>query len=306
MMPMRLENWSAEDLEVYCAGPFLTTDRQTATKRWLEMSARVPDPELEGRKALSGREPSTIQSFRKQTELFANYRGTNPLDSELPQRGRRKMHSGKRAAHAEVRSMGDDFLHVAMSRYDDKSLSDNYLINEKTGRPEGRYLIEYKWSQAPEVCAAHRRPVANGRRKYCSDECAREGANAAKRALYKRRFGKWPADERGWYIQTWPPVIKPRSKALSLPPGQRPAFEPRFGGGVDVTGNTSVALALYGDTIIPLTRNGQIVAVTSPRLLFYSARSIPRPDAGLTRQLTLKNTYPNVWKITPTNGRLAC
>ncbi|SKS04712.1 Uncharacterised protein [Mycobacteroides abscessus subsp. abscessus] len=295
---MRLENWSGEDLEVYCAGPFLTTDRQTATKRWLEMSSRVPDPVLEGRKALSGREPSTA--------LLANYRGPNPLDSELPKRGRRKLHSGKRTAHAEVRSMGDDFLHVARSRYDDKSLSDNYLINEKTGKPEGRYRIEYKWSQAPDVCAVHRRPVAEGRRKYCSDECAREGANAAKRALYRRRFGKWPADERGWYIQSWPPVIKPRSKALPLPPGQRPEFEPKFPSGADVTGNTSVGLALYGETVIEIVRHGQTVAVTTPRRLFYSARSIPRSDLGLTRQLTLKTTYPHVWKITPTNGRLAC
>ncbi len=305
MMPMRLENWSAEDLEVYCAGPFLTTDRQTATKRWLEMSARVPDPELEGRKALSGREPSTIQSFRKQTELFANYRGTNPLDSELPQRGRRKLYGGKRGG--ETNTMPPGTWHVERTYNAERSESDDWLKDEKTGKPVGPVVIGVRgWSQAPEVCAAHGRPVAKDRRKYCSDECAREGANAAKRALYKRRFGKWPADERGWYIQTWPPVIKPRSKALSLPPGQRPEFEPRFPTGIDVTGNTSVALALHGDTIIPLVRHGQIAAVTSPRLLFYSARSIPRPDAGLTRQLTLKNTYPNVWKITPTNGRLAC
>ncbi|AYM45000.1 hypothetical protein BKG75_10080 [Mycobacteroides chelonae] len=100
--------------------------------------------------------------------------------------------------------------------------------------------------------------------------------------------------------------MKPRSKALSLPPGQRPEFEPRFPTGVDVTGNTSVALALHGDTIIPLVRHGQTVAVTSPRRLFYGLSSIPRPDLMGVRRLTLSRIYPGVWKITPLDGRLAC
>ncbi|SIC39472.1 Uncharacterised protein [Mycobacteroides abscessus subsp. abscessus] len=294
-MPMRLENWSSDDLETYCAGPFLTADRQTATKRWLEMSASMPDE-------------AQLARACKPLEL-----GTGKMRAMLG-RGdetdrvweRPKLHAGKRAGGPKHHRGVDDFLYVAKTWNDGRSDSDNWLKDEKTGKPIGRLKLKHKgWSEAQVACSAHRNPIPEGRRKYCSDECARLGANAKNRNREHKDRGvrKWPADTDGWYVQSWPP---PPRKPVKLPVAPPKDVEPWFPSGTDETGDTSVVLLTYGDKVLPLVRHGEIVAVTSLRRLFYGQMSIPRPDLGLTRQLTLKNTYPHVWKITPMNRRLAC
>ncbi|MFV8312588.1 hypothetical protein [Mycobacteroides chelonae] len=295
MTPMRLENWSSDDLETYCAGPFLTTDRQTAMKRWLEMSAAMPDEAQEAR----ARKPFELGTG-KMRAMFGQ---------DDPERiwERPKLHEGKRALGPKNHGGVEDFLYVAKTWNDKRSDSDDWLKDEKTGEPVGRLKLKHKgWSTKQEVCSAHGNPVSKDMRKYCSDECARLGANAKKRNLNRKKSGrrKWPADTDGWYVQTWPPP--PRKPVEAPVPRSKPGFEPWFPSGTDETGDTTVVLLNYGDKVLPLVRHGEIVAVTSLRRLFYGQMSIPRPDLSGVRTLRLVHTDSGVWKITPLDGRLAC
>ncbi|WP_078345049.1 hypothetical protein [Mycobacteroides chelonae] len=269
--PMRLENWPGEDLEVYCAGPFLTTDRQTATKQWLEMSRNVPDEEQEAReKALRGLVASTT-TLREQQAIFTNYQGTDRLDSEPEHRVRRKLYGGKKTLDSAANTMAPGTWHVAKSWKDEKSLSDEIL---------GRQVIENeRWSEAPTLCANHGNPVAPDRRKYCSDECAREGANAAKRALHRKKSGrqKWPIDEQGWYVQA-PPLNR----------RQHPKVHKYSVYAVERTQTLSKDVRLrppWGGTV-------------SKRWL------IGKRENGWTDERML--SIPNVWQITYLGRRLAC
>ncbi|SKU69509.1 Uncharacterised protein [Mycobacteroides abscessus subsp. massiliense] len=293
MMPMRLENWSAEDLEVYCAGPFLTTDRQTATKRWLEISAAMPDEAQEAR-------------ARKPFELgIGEMRAMFGLDEPARVWERPKLHEGSRALSPKNHSGAEDFLYVAKTWSDERSDSDEWLKDEETGKPLGRLKLKHKgWSKAQVACSAHRNPIPKGRRKYCSDECARLGANAKNRNRERRDRGlrKWPADTDGWYVQSWPPPPRKPVKVPASPKG----VEPWFPTGADETGDTSVVLLTYGDKILPLVRRGETVAVTTLRRLFYGQMSIPRPDLSGVRRLMLVHTNAGVWKITLPDRGLAC
>lgn len=212
----RLENWSTEDLE-YLGGSFAKgLDRQVATKEWLDLEADMPLMPEESKSSkkwepAAGYETPATKSHDHRGSAFAETRipdentpvgGTGLFNHEPTKRGgRRDLHSGKAAdVDAVKNTMPAGTWHVSKGWADERSLSDELL---------GRAVIGGdRWSEALTVCRCGNE-IPEGRRKYCSESCSTVGGR--ERRNKRRRAGrKWPRDERGWYVQSRPPVRRRR------------------------------------------------------------------------------------------------
>jgi hypothetical protein len=135
---------------------------------------------------LDGRAPYTTWDRVKREHWHGSYQGLDVDDddgADVPQhrvRRRDRDHDGKRAP---------DSARVTM-------------------RPGSWHISDQEWSVAGLFCEECGARLQGARRKYCSDDCQRDGDNRTDRMrrLKAARNGgrkprKFPRDERGWYMQ---------------------------------------------------------------------------------------------------------